>query len=139
MFMIFLILSLPINSASVFGAVIQPPVRVYGSSGEEGFRGLLDTTTIEIIATIPEDPEISAGQVKILEDPTAPVECELTSDSSKTYRCVREIPERYANRKNPIQRYTVQIFDDAGSPISSPVQGTAIVDANPPKYIDNTT
>ncbi|MBN1544083.1 hypothetical protein JW898_01320 [Candidatus Woesearchaeota archaeon] len=135
MFMIFLIVTLPIHSSVVFGAVINS-AQGTGSLGIPGFRARTDTTVVNLSVTVPEDPDLSSGQVKILEDPTVPFECQLVDGVTQTFSCRHEYPEILLPSTIGVMTFTVQVFDDAGAPISPPKQGSVTVDSLPPKVLD---
>ncbi|MBW2967111.1 hypothetical protein KY362_01355 [Candidatus Woesearchaeota archaeon] len=131
-FMIFLTVMLPVCSADAFAAAINPPIVVYGEHGVHGFRALNDITVVEVSATVPEDLELDGSQVKILSDPTQGFDCTLVDESAALFNCILEYPEQVANMREPVPRFSVQIFNDDGREISAPVQGSVTIDANPP-------
>ena len=135
MFMIFLIVTLPIHSSVVFGAVINS-AQGTGSQGIPDFRAKTDVTIVNVSATVPEDADLSSGQVKVLEDPTRPFVCTLVDEVTKTFSCVLEYPETTLPPSIAVLPFTVQVFNDAGAPLSPPKQGSVTVDSLPPKVLD---
>ncbi len=135
-FMIFLIVSLPIYSSSVMGANIND-VGAYGSNGVKDYRAKRDVTIINVSVTVPEDSDLGTGQVKILEDPTKPFNCVMVDEVTQTFNCGYEYPEITLSSAVSVARFTVQVFNDAGSPISPPRSAALTVDSQPPKILSD--
>jgi hypothetical protein len=134
-FMIFLILTLPIYSASAFAASVNPPIQVYGKHKVPGFRAQTDITVVNVSATITEDADIAPSQIKILEDPTIGFDCTADEANPSNFICIHEYPEKSLTTAVSTAHLTVQIFSDLGVAISVPVRGSVTIDYNPPEIV----
>lgn len=135
MFMIYLIIFLPVASSSVLSATITD-ITSYGSDEIPGYRARTDVTIVDVTANVPEDPELSTGQVKVLEDPTRPFECTLADEITGTFSCRMEYPETTLPLSLVSIPFTVQLFNDAGAPMSPSKQWAVFVDSLPPKVVN---
>lgn len=137
-FMIFLIITLPVYSSSALAATINPPVQAYGRDKVPGFRAGKDVTVVNVSVSSPEDPDLSSGQVKVLEDPSVDFSCSPVSEGSTTFNCLHEYPETdLSGGAFGVLDFTVQVFSDSGASMSSPVKGEVVVDSLPPRVISH--
>jgi hypothetical protein len=133
-FMIFLIITLPIYSASGYAATINS-IDAYGSAGISGFRGLTDTTTINVSVLAAEDTSLGGNQVKILEDPTALFTCAVSDNTTGIYSCTKEYASMTVSSAVTVTQFTVQVFSDSGSAITIAQKGAITVDSVAPKVV----
>ncbi|MBI5397999.1 hypothetical protein HZB03_00915 [Candidatus Woesearchaeota archaeon] len=133
LFMLFLILTLPLYSSLVIASTIQQPLSVYGSKQVSGFMTRTDTITINATVFSPEDPQLGPGQLKIVEDPTRTFDCKLEDPATSRSLCTFTRPQLTLPPGYGVVKFTLQLFSDAETPITTPVPGSVYVDELPPK------
>ncbi|MBW2964363.1 hypothetical protein KY363_02790 [Candidatus Woesearchaeota archaeon] len=132
-FLICLVILLPIHFSTAMAATINS-VSTYGEYGAEGYRALDDSTTVNVSVSATDMANLSGSNVKVLEDPTKAFSCTATNTSG-IYECVLSYAKSVVPSKYSVLSFTVQVYNDAGSAVSTPVKGSIVVDSLAPSIV----
>ncbi|MBU0461311.1 MAG: hypothetical protein KJ574_01860, partial [Nanoarchaeota archaeon] len=127
-FAIMLFVLLPVYVSDAMAADILS-INAHGKDNVPGIRAGTDTMTVEVEASAPGEASLT-NKVKILEDMRA-LTC--TGGGNATpgmFHCQYQYPE--GTTLSDMWRFTVQIFNDANNPISSPRAASLLVDSIAP-------
>ncbi|MBT5021608.1 hypothetical protein HOK51_11235 [Candidatus Woesearchaeota archaeon] len=125
-FLIYLVITLPICGASVYGSIHNSSIK--GQDNVNSYRKVDDITQIDIELDIPGDPSLDPSQIKLLNKPSKFFEC-LWLNTTNRFSCSLII---YELIQPGIHSYQVQIFDDAGEPMDAATNLNFVVDNLPP-------